>query len=84
MKYIIILGDGMADQPIAGLGGKTPLMAAQKPYIDQLAEMGRSGMLVTVPADMPAGSEIANMGVMGYDVHKVYEGRAYWKQPAWA
>lgn len=75
MKYIIILGDGMADQPIAGLGGKTPLMAAQKPYIDQLAEMGRSGMLFTVPADMPAGSEIANMGVMGYDVHKVYEGR---------
>jgi len=75
MKYIIILGDGMADEPIAELGGKTPLMAANKPYIDQLAEKGKNGLLLTVPADMPAGSEIANMGVMGYDVHKVYEGR---------
>jgi len=75
MKYIIILGDGMADQPLAELGGKTPLMAANIPHIDELAKKGRSGMLVTVPEDMPAGSEIANMGVMGYDVHKVFEGR---------
>jgi 2,3-bisphosphoglycerate-independent phosphoglycerate mutase len=75
MKYIIILGDGMADQPIDKLGGKTPLMAANKPSIDRLAKLGKNGFLSTVPLDMPAGSEIANMGVLGYDVHKVYEGR---------
>jgi 2,3-bisphosphoglycerate-independent phosphoglycerate mutase len=75
MRYIIILGDGMADEPIEKLGGKTPLMAANTPHIDALARLGKSGHLVTVPSDMPAGSEIANMGVMGYDVHTVYEGR---------
>jgi 2,3-bisphosphoglycerate-independent phosphoglycerate mutase len=75
MKYIIILGDGMADLPLEELGGKTPLMVAQTPYIDELAKKGRNGLLATVPLDMPAGSEIANLGVMGYDVHEVYEGR---------
>lgn len=75
MKHIIILGDGMADLPIEKLGGKTPLMVANTPNIDLVAKKGRSGLLVTVPLDMPAGSEIANMGVMGYDVHQVYEGR---------
>lgn len=75
MKYIIILGDGMADQPLAELGNKTPLMAANIPHIDELARKGKNGLLVTVPSDMPAGSEIANMGVLGYDVHNVYEGR---------
>jgi 2,3-bisphosphoglycerate-independent phosphoglycerate mutase len=75
MKYIIILGDGMADLPIEELGGKTPLMAANIPEIDELAKKGKNGLLVTVPADMPAGSEIANLGVLGYDVHEVFEGR---------
>lgn len=75
MKYIIILGDGMADFPIAELGGKTPLMAANTPSIDKLARLGRNGRLITVPSDMPPGSEIANMAVLGYDVKKVYEGR---------
>jgi len=75
MKYIVILGDGMADEPIEKLGGKTPLMAANKPNIDRLAKLGKNGFLTTVPLDMPAGSEIANMGVLGYDVRKVYEGR---------
>jgi 2,3-bisphosphoglycerate-independent phosphoglycerate mutase len=75
MKHIIILGDGMADLPIEKLGGKTPLMVAKTPHIDALARDGRTGFLSTVPGDMPAGSEIANMGVMGYDVHEVYEGR---------
>lgn len=65
----------MADWQVEKLGGKTPLMAANTPAIDKLAKEGRSGLLVTVPADMPAGSEIANMGVLGYDVHQVYEGR---------
>jgi 2,3-bisphosphoglycerate-independent phosphoglycerate mutase len=75
MRHIIILGDGMADLPIEKLNGKTPLMHAKKPHIDELARKGRCGLLSTVPPEMPAGSEIANMGVMGYDVRKVYEGR---------
>lgn len=75
MKTIIILGDGMADYPLAELGNKTPLQAAHKPNIDLLAKLGRTGMLVTVPDDMPAGSEVANLAVLGYDVRKVYQGR---------
>ncbi len=75
MKYIIILGDGMADEPLPELGGKTPLQAAFKPAIDALAQKGCCGMLRTIPDGMPAGSEIANMAVLGYDVEKVYEGR---------
>ena len=75
MKYIIVLGDGMADEPIDELGGKTPLQAAHTPHIDKLAAMGRSGMLDTIPANLYPGSEIANLSVMGYDVEKVFEGR---------
>lgn len=75
MKYIIVLGDGMADEPLADFGGKTPLQMAEKPHIDSLAKRGRTGRLITVPADMHPGSEIANMSVLGYDVHKVFEGR---------
>ncbi|MFC2151081.1 cofactor-independent phosphoglycerate mutase [Bacteroidota bacterium] len=75
MKYIIILGDGMADYPIKEFGYKTPLMAAVTPNIDELCKRGRCGKLVTVPSDMPPGSEIANMAVLGFDVKKVYQGR---------
>lgn len=75
MKYIIILGDGMADEPIGVLGGKTPLQAARKPAMEELARRGRSGMLDTVPAGMHPGSEIANLAVLGYDVASVFEGR---------
>jgi 2,3-bisphosphoglycerate-independent phosphoglycerate mutase len=75
MKYIIILGDGMADEPIAELGGKTPLQAADTPHIDQLAKQGACGMLDTIPPGMHPGSEIANLSVLGYDVQKVFEGR---------
>jgi 2,3-bisphosphoglycerate-independent phosphoglycerate mutase len=75
MKYIIILGDGMADYPIEKLGNMTPLQKATIPHIDRLAELGRCGQLITVPDDMPPGSEIANMAVLGYDVKKVYQGR---------
>lgn len=75
MKAIIILGDGMADLPIAELGGKTPLMAARKPNMDSLASLGRTGMYKTVPDDMPPGSEVANLAVLGYDVRAVYQGR---------
>lgn len=75
MKYIIILGDGMADEPIASLGHKTCLQVADKPNIDKLAAMGRCGMLDTIPLGFAPGSEIANMSVLGYDVPKVFEGR---------
>ncbi len=75
MKYIIILADGVADHPNAKFGNKTPLMLANKPVIDELCKKSRCGLLETVPADMPPGSEVANMSVMGYDVHKVYQGR---------
>ena len=75
MKYIIILGDGMADEPIGSLGGRTPLQAACKPSIDRVAALGRSGMLATVPAGFAPGSEIANLSVLGYHLPKVFEGR---------
>ncbi len=74
-KYLIILGDGMADEPIPRLGNKTPLQAARTPYMDLLAQKGCSGMLDTIPEGMHPGSEIANLSVLGYDVPKVYEGR---------
>jgi 2,3-bisphosphoglycerate-independent phosphoglycerate mutase len=75
MKYIIILGDGMADEPIASLHNKTCLQAANKPNIDKVAAMGRCGMLDTIPEGFAPGSEIANLSVLGYDVPKVFEGR---------
>ncbi|NDW09563.1 cofactor-independent phosphoglycerate mutase [Dysgonomonas sp. 520] len=75
MKYIIVLGDGMADEPIKALGGKTPLQVANKPYIDMLAAKGKNGILDTIPAGFKPGSEIANLSVLGYDVPKVFEGR---------
>jgi 2,3-bisphosphoglycerate-independent phosphoglycerate mutase len=75
MKYIVILGDGMSDEPIRALGNKTPLQAASKPNIDKLASLGRCGMLHTIPAGYAPGSEIANMSVMGYNVPEVFEGR---------
>jgi len=75
MKYIIVLGDGMADEPLVDFGGKTPLQMAEKPVIDSLAKKGRTGRLITVPEDMHPGSEIANLSVLGYDVPRVFEGR---------
>ena len=75
MKHMITLGDGMADHPIARLGGQTPLQHAQTPYMDMLARNGRCGRLITVPEGFPPGSEVANTAIMGYDLNKVYEGR---------
>ncbi len=75
MKYIVILGDGMADEPIPSLGNKTPLQVAAKPCMDALAAKGRCGMLATVPAGYHPGSEIANLSVLGYNVEEVFEGR---------
>lgn len=75
MKTIIILGDGMADEPIDALGGKTPLQYAQTPYMDQLARIGVTGRLQTVEEGFHPGSEVANMAILGYDLPTVYEGR---------
>ncbi|MCX4277780.1 MULTISPECIES: cofactor-independent phosphoglycerate mutase [Muribaculum] len=75
MKYIVVLGDGMADEPIPELGGKTPLEAADTPVMDMLARKGRVGRLVTVPEGFHPGSEIANLSVLGYNVPEVFEGR---------
>ena len=75
MKHIIILGDGMADEPLEELGGKTPLQYARTPYMDRLAACGRTGLLQTVAPGFHPGSEVANMAVLGYDLPKVYEGR---------
>ena len=75
MKYLIILGDGMADRSIKRLNGKTPLMSVSKPSIDFIALNGRNGMLKTIPDDMPTGSAVANLGVMGYDSHEYFKGR---------
>jgi 2,3-bisphosphoglycerate-independent phosphoglycerate mutase len=75
MKYIVILGDGMADEPIAALGDKTPIQAADTPYMDKLAAMGSCGQLETVPEGFQPGSEIANMSLLGYNVRTDFEGR---------
>jgi 2,3-bisphosphoglycerate-independent phosphoglycerate mutase len=75
MKYIVILGDGMADEPLIQLGGKTPLEYAKTPNMDRMAQNGACGMLLTIPDDFEAGSDIANMSVLGYDPKKYYTGR---------
>ena len=75
MKYLVILGDGMADRPMERLNGKTPLMVANKPHIDEIAKRGRAGKVSTIPDDMPTGSAVANLSVLGYDSHKYFSGR---------
>ena len=75
MKHIIVLGDGMADIPVDSLGGKTLLQYADTPHFDTLARCGRCGTLKTVPDGFHPGSEVANSSILGYDQHKVYEGR---------
>jgi len=76
MKYIIILGDGMADTPVPELGNKTPLQWAHKPHMDYIVKRSEVGMVRTVPEGMPPGSDVANLSVMGYDPHKYYTGRS--------
>ncbi len=75
MKYLLIIGDGMADYPVEALNGKTPLQVANKPNMDELAFKGRSGILRTIPEDMASGSVIANLSILGYDPKKWYTGR---------
>ncbi|MEO0080216.1 MAG: 2,3-bisphosphoglycerate-independent phosphoglycerate mutase, partial [candidate division WOR-3 bacterium] len=75
MKFIIFLGDGMADYPVPELGNRTPLQVANKPAMDRIAREGRCGRFITVEEDMPPGSEVANLTVLGYDPHECYQGR---------
>ncbi len=76
MKYIVVLGDGMADEPIESLGGKTPLEYANTPNLDRLSKLSEIGMVHTIPDGMTPGSDTANLSVMGYDPRKYYSGRS--------
>ena len=76
MKYVIILADGMADEPLTVLSGKTPLEFANTPAMDDLACKGIMGMVQTVPSTMKPGSDVANLSVMGYDPAACYSGRS--------
>lgn len=76
MKYIVILGDGMADESIDALGGKSPLACAETPVMDELASKGEMGMVQNVPAGMAPGSDVANLSVLGYDPAVCYSGRS--------
>lgn len=76
MKYIVVLGDGMADEPIEQLGGKTPLAYADTPNMDRLSKLSEVGMVHTIPDGMKPGSDTANLSVLGYDPEKYYSGRS--------
>lgn len=76
MKYIVVLGDGMADEPIEALGGKTPLEYAATERMDALSRKGEVGMVHTIPDGMKPGSDTANLSVLGYDPKKYYSGRS--------
>jgi len=76
MKYIVVLGDGMADEPIAEIEGKTPLMHASTPMMDELAGKGVVGLSATIPEGMSPGSDTANLAVLGYNPKKYYTGRS--------
>ena len=76
MKYIIMLGDGMADEPLEVLGGKTPLEYAETKTMDALAKKSEIGMAYTVPEGMSPGSDTANLSVLGYNPRLYYTGRS--------
>jgi 2,3-bisphosphoglycerate-independent phosphoglycerate mutase len=76
MKYVVLIGDGMADYPLPDKGGKTPLELAATPGMDRLAQKGTLGLVSTIPEGMEPGSDVANLAAMGYDPRKYYSGRA--------
>ncbi len=76
MKYIVLLGDGMPDEKIEVLGGKTPLQFASTPNMDRMARLGKLGLARTVPVGYPPGSDVANLSVFGYDPAVFYTGRS--------
>ena len=76
MKYMIILGDGMADEPLDELGGKTPLEYARTPALDELAGKSEIGLAHMIPKGMKPGSDTANLAVLGYNPREYYTGRS--------
>lgn len=76
MKYVVVLCDGMADYPVPALQGKTPMMCANKPNIDSLAQKAEVGLVRTVAKGLKPGSDVANMSVLGFDPKKYYTGRS--------
>lgn len=76
MKYIVVLGDGMADEPLEKLGGRTVLAAANTPNMDRLSKLSEIGMVHTIPEGMKPGSDTANLSVIGYDPKEYYSGRS--------
>lgn len=75
-KYVVVLGDGMADEPVAELGGKTPLAYADTPAMDRLSRLSEVGLVHTIPEGMKPGSDTANLAVLGYDPEIYYSGRS--------
>jgi 2,3-bisphosphoglycerate-independent phosphoglycerate mutase len=76
MKYLIVLGDGMADEPMEELGGKTPLEVAHTPIMDEISQVSEMGLAKTIPEGLKPGSDVANLAVLGYDPQKYYSGRS--------
>lgn len=75
MKYVVLIGDGMADYPIKELGNKTPLEIARTPNMDRVARAGCGGFARTVPRGMEPGSDVANLSILGFDPKTCYTGR---------
>lgn len=82
MKYVVVVGDGMADYPVPELGNKTPLQAARKPKMDAIAAKGRSGLLKTVPDSLKPGSDVAILSVLGFSPKQYYTGRGAFEAAA--
>lgn len=76
MKYVVLIGDGMADRPLRELGNKTCLQAAETPNMDRLAREGVTGIVMTIPDELPSGSDVANLSILGYNPKRYYTGRA--------
>ncbi|NQU73289.1 MAG: phosphoglycerate mutase, partial [Candidatus Omnitrophica bacterium] len=75
MKYIVLVGDGMADRPLKELDDRTPLEAARTPNMDYIVKHGQIGRAITIPSGMEPASDVANLSIMGYDPKKYYSGR---------
>ena len=71
MKYLVLVPDGLADEPLEALGGKTPLEAAETPHMDYLARHGLSAQVQTIPEGLPPGSDIGNLSLLGYDPKRI-------------
>src|SRR5947208_4367677 len=76
MKYVVCVPDGASDEPVAELGGRTPLEAAAMPVLAALARRGEVGRAATIPAGFPPGSDVGNMSILGYDPARYHTGRA--------